>query len=295
MWRRGVAAVPLPLWQGKLLQLVHHRALSTDTTGDEATAWSHAMEAKYGTGTYKLFRPLYKDLSDEMRLEAYTKPPAPMQGWSVHHDEAVNLAIFSHKGDSRSRTARVVAYSPITVENPESLNPLLYFMDWYPINVLMERNGVIVHFSIASTEGGMHMRNVRVYKAQDELSPNDPEKQDLPNRDSECERLMSTTDDAAWVRHNLYYDGPCLWHLELDMLNELYDVMQDHGVTLDWVRWVAEWVHYLEHVSYVRWTLGVLQELIPVDERGPEDDFLTSEEKEALATPPEEWLEAHYI
>ncbi|KEG07594.1 hypothetical protein DQ04_09321000 [Trypanosoma grayi] len=233
------------------------------------------METKYGAGAYKLFRPLYKDLADEMRREVCAKPPPPIDGWTVRHDEAGNLAVFTRAADTKARTARVVAYSPVVMANPPKINELLYFLDWFPVEVLMARNGVIVHFSMATNEGGMHMRNVRAYKEESQL--------------------LEVTDDAAWVRRNLHYDGPCLWHLELDMQNELYDVMQDHGVTLDWMRWAAEWVYYFEHVAYVRWSLGMLQQLIPPAQRGPEDDFLTAEEKAALSKPAEDWLDEHYI
>ncbi|KAH8613337.1 putative Mitochondrial glycoprotein [Trypanosoma vivax] len=254
------------------------RALSSGAVVDEVTAWSRAMEAKYGAGTYKLFRPLYKDLADEMRREALTKPPPPMDGWGVRHDEAENLAVFSRAGDEGARTGRVVAYCPIVMGNPPKLNDLLHDVDWFQVEALVEREGVVLHFSVAASEGGMHMRNVRAYRLSDG-----------------GEHLLSTADDAAWVPHHLYYDGPCLWHLELDVQNELYDVMQDHGVTLDWVWWGAEWTYYLEHVAYVRWSVGLLEELIPSERRGGEEDFVTAEEREALDAPVEEWLQAHYV
>ncbi|CCD18150.1 hypothetical protein, conserved (fragment), partial [Trypanosoma vivax Y486] len=137
------------------------RALSSGAVVDEVTAWSRAMEAKYGAGTYKLFRPLYKDLADEMRREALTKPPPPMDGWVARHDEAENLAVFSRAGDEGARTGRVVAYCPIVMGNPPKLNDLLHAVDWFPVEALVERNGVVLHFSVAASEGGMHMRNVR--------------------------------------------------------------------------------------------------------------------------------------
>nr|CCC95538.1 unnamed protein product [Trypanosoma congolense IL3000] len=296
MWRRVAAGLCAVQWRrGKMAPRVSHCALSTECVEDEVTRWNRAMEVKYGSGAYKLFRPLYKDLADEMRREAYTKPPPPIEGWSVRHDEEVNLAIFTRHGDVNARTARIVAYAPIAVGNPPKLNDMLYFVDWYPIEVLMERNGAIVHFSVAASEGGMHMRNVRAYSARDGSLAGSGEGREGSHDSAQREALLSTSDDAVWVRHNLYYDGPCLWHLELDLQNELYDVMQDHGVTLDWVRWAAEWVYYLEHVAYVRWSLGMLYELIPPAQRGPEEDFLTTEEREALAVPVEDWLEAHYV
>ncbi|RNF24889.1 uncharacterized protein Tco025E_02502 [Trypanosoma conorhini] len=279
MWRKAAATTATARCRRQWLQLpLRHggvfataaRALSSGAEQEEAVAWTQAMEGKYGPGTYRLFRALYKDLADEMRREAGARPPPPVDGWTVRHDAATNLAVFERAADAAARTGRVVAYSPIEVANPPRLNALLYFLDWFPVEVLVSRNGVVVHFSMAANEGGMHMRNVRAYR--------------------ETAQLLATTDDATWVRRHLHYDGPCLWHLELDVQNELYDVMQDHGVTLDWMRWAAGWVYYLEHVAYLRWSVGVLEQLIPSAQRGGEEDFLTPEEKEELERPVEEWL-----
>ncbi|KAH9598157.1 Mitochondrial glycoprotein [Trypanosoma melophagium] len=282
MWRRGPSFLlqhphsKFRVTASLVFVGLTHRRFSSGVVEDETTLWARAMEEKYGPGAFKLFRPLYKDLADEMRREGTTRPPPPMDGWSVRHDEAGNIVVFTRAADEKERLGRIVAYSPIEIANPPKINDLLYFVDWFPVEVMVVRNGVIVHFSMAANEGGMHMRNVRAYKE---------ESNDL---------LLSTTDDAIWVRQNLYYDGPCLWHLELDMQNELYDVMQDHGITLDWMRWAAQWVYFLEHVAFVRWNLGMLEQLIPSDQRGPEEDFLTLEEKEELSKPLEEWLEGRF-
>lgn len=278
MWRKGSAASLRRLLDrhstGRSAAAITRRLFSSGDVSDEATAWARAMEEKYGPGTYKLFRPLYKDLADEMRREVDVRPPPPMDGWSVRHDEAVNLAVFTRDADENARMGRVVAYSPIEMANPPKLNELLHFIDWFSVEVLLTRNDVILHFSMAANEGGMHMRNVRAYRSE--------------------QHLLSTTDDATWVRRHFYYDGPCLWHLELDLQNELYDVMQDHGITLDWIRWTAGWVFYLEHVAYLRWNVGMLEQLIPSPHRGAEEDFLTAAEKEELSKPVEDGLEGHY-
>lgn len=350
--------------------------------------WLREMEAKYGEGTYQLFRPLYKDLCDEMRREYFTKPPPPilveqptkaaraapntphqksqeMVGeerveaqappatfvstdetssphqvtWSVVYQPANNCVVFRRDAVPSLRQGRVVAYSKVVVADPPKLNSLLTFADWCPIEVMIERRGVIMHLSVACNEGGMHMRNVRMYRSpkendrcseadatgvesdahgeqggsvnaastdgdvvneeeegkgskfrrKQELSPQQLQQHPTPAN------ILDATDDAEWCRQNLCYDGPCLWHLELDFLNELYDVMQDHGITLDWIRWAAEWVSYLEHVNYTRWSVGVLEELVPSSQRGPENDFLTEGEREALDEPAEDWLSARAI
>ncbi|CCW61175.1 unnamed protein product [Phytomonas sp. EM1] len=342
--RRGVAFTNLT---------APHRRLSTVQLEDEDTTWARAMAEYYGPGNYQLFRPLYKDLCDEIRNEFGTKPPPPLlpvvslpkpssvsaQGgnhgtsannrstekggegllrketpeegcvgikrgqetsgaslegageeggsnpprveeapvygdgsWSVAYDPGNNVVTFRRDAIEETRQGRIVVYAPVEIKDPPKLNAILTFVDWYPFEVLLMRKGVILHFSVACNEGGMHLRNVRAYDAA--ASP----------------LLMESTDDAEWVRRNLFYDGPCLWHLELDFHNELYDIMQDHGVDLDWVRWASRWVFYLEHVNYTRWNLGMLEELIPSDLRGPEEDFLLDKERAALEEPVEESL-----
>ncbi|RNF06052.1 hypothetical protein TraAM80_04206 [Trypanosoma rangeli] len=98
-----------------------------------------------------------------MRREAGVPPPPPMEGWTACHDAATNLAVFGRSTDAATRTVHVVAHSPIAMANPPKMNALLYCVDWFPVEVLVARNGVIVHLSMASNEGGMHMRNVRAY------------------------------------------------------------------------------------------------------------------------------------
>ncbi|KAG5489554.1 hypothetical protein GH5_00428 [Leishmania sp. Ghana 2012 LV757] len=216
------------------------------------------------------------------------RPPPPLHtdlicgdgSWSVQHRPEDNIVVFHRDAVEAGRLAAVHAWGRIELKDPPRLNAVLTFADWIPIEVCVERNDIIIHFSMASNEGGMHMRNVRVY---------------APKSAEERAALLDPSDDGAYARKNFYYDGPCLWHLEQDMLNELYDVMQDHGVTLDWIRWAASWVFYLEHVHYVRWNLGMLEELIPSSVRGPEEDFLLPEEKALLEEPVEDWLSAHSI
>ncbi|XQJ31865.1 hypothetical protein NXY56_007990 [Leishmania guyanensis] len=200
--------------------------------------------------------------------------------WSVQHRPEDNVVVFHRDAVKEGRLAAVHAWARIELKDPPRLNAVLTFADWIPLEVCVERNGVILHFSMASNEGGMHMRNVRVYAPKSAL---------------ERAAFLDPSDDGEHARKNFYYDGPCLWHLEQDMLNELYDVMQDHGVTLDWIRWAASWVFYLEYVNYVRWNLGMLEELIPSSVRGPEEDFLLPVEKALLEEPVEDWLSAHSI
>ncbi|KAL7695826.1 hypothetical protein NQL31_003588 [Lotmaria passim] len=331
------------------------RAFSTEEVVDEEVQWTRAMTNKYGPGNYQLFRPLYKDLCDEIRREYYTKPPPPptvtaarrerhdgsdgggggnsvdesatqvVEGvddalekplssassgadghhaasehvdpstpssttppeptygdgtWTVQYHPEHNVVSFHRDAVKEGRLGEINAWSRIELKDPPRLNAVLTFADWIPIEIVVERNGVLIHFSMASNEGGMHMRNVRVYE---------------PASAEERAALLNPSEDGEQARKKFYYDGPCLWHLELDFQNELYDVMQDHGISLDWVHWAASWVFYLEHVNYVKWNLGLLEELIPSPLRGPESDFLSAAERALLEEPVEDWLEAHSL
>lgn len=270
-------------------------------------------------------------------------------------------------------SAHVWAYAKVNLTDPPKLNALLTFADWCPVEVFIERQGHILHFSVAANEGGMHMRNVRIYDAtmalesplalqqeaeddilrrrkrhageqkragdgkrhrdtvegeEDPASPastpmeiNDEGKEkgsllkgdaDSPLEATEISSAVSSSSSitpppslmikdiffgdpvagpAAFetVRH-WFYDGPCLWHLELDFQNELYDLLQDYGITLDWVRWASEWVFYYEHRVAVRWMCSVLLDLIPSDRQGPEEHFLTEEERALLDEPESDWV-----
>ncbi|KPI87298.1 hypothetical protein ABL78_3635 [Leptomonas seymouri] len=365
--RLGASSLTARLTPSSAVLSISSRLLSSEEVLDEETQWLNTMASKYGPGNHQLFRPLYKDLCDEIRREYYTKPPPPppvarttrrrnggsssnnneqvddpasssheeaktkeangsQEGgssavgegnsgsvgiaasgdgkeaadsehplpqaptppepaygdgtWSVQYRPEYNVVTFHRAAVKEGRLAEIHAWSRIELKDPQRLNAVLTFADWIPIEVCVERNGVMIHFSMASNEGGMHMRNVRVY---------------APASEEERASLVDPSEDGDRARKKLYYDGPCLWHLELDFQNELYDVMQDHGISLNWVQWAASWVFYLEHVSYVKWSLGLLEELIPSTLRGPESDFLSAAEKALLEEPVEDWLEAHSI
>jgi hypothetical protein len=241
--------------------------LNTDARRGE---WMQAMQAKYGDGAYQLFRPLYRDLVDEMRREANTSPPTPNEGWTVEINDAANLVIARREANVADKTGRVVAYTNIRMANPPKLHQGMYMADFFAVEVLVERNGVIMHFSTCAIERQMHMRNVRVHAA-DALGPGTD--------------LMALDADALWSKHNLLYDGPCLSHLEVDMLSELHEVMMDHHVDMSFVLWMADWTNFAEHVSATRWMLGLMDAVIPEGRRGGEEDFLTEEEMTELSSP----------
>lgn len=253
-------------------------------------------------------------------------------------------------------SAHVWAYAKVQITDPPKINALLSFVDWCAIEVFVERNDTILHFSIACNEGGMHMRNVRVYDANMRLdaplalqkraedtaggrgnaiqitkksvtsqsqmhdsssdsngAPKETATVQLEQRKDESgssETVTPTTSSAAssptirdiftgdslagpgafeTVRHWLY-DGPCLWHMELEFQNELYDILQDYDITLDWVKWASEWVFYYEHRITTQWMCSVLLDLIPVNKQGLEKDFLTEEERAFFDEPESDWV-----
>ncbi|CUG90007.1 Hypothetical protein, putative [Bodo saltans] len=236
--------------------------------------WVQAMQEKYGEGAFQLFRPLYRDLVDEMRREANTAPPTPKKGWSVALDDKVNLVVARREANAAEKTGRVVAYTNIKMANPPKLHQGMYMADFFPVEALVERNGVIMHFSSCAIDRRLHLRNVRAY-AVDALGPGTD--------------IMSLDANVLWSTHNLLYDGPCLWHLEVDMLNEMYELMMDHAVDMDFVLWMGDWATYAEHVAATRWMLGLMDAVIPEDRRGGEEDFLLEEEMEELSNPPPDY------
>ncbi|SYZ70237.1 hypothetical_protein [Leishmania braziliensis MHOM/BR/75/M2904] len=114
--------------------------------------------------------------------------------WSVQHRPEDNVVVFHRDAVKEGRLAAVHAWARIELKDPPRLNAVLTFADWIPLEVCVERNGVILHFSMASNEGGMHMRNVRVYAPKSAL---------------ERAAFLDPSDDGEHARKNFYYDGPC--------------------------------------------------------------------------------------
>jgi len=341
-------------------------ATTTEPANSQLVGSEEGPAQRYGPGNYALFRSLYKGLCEELKSELHTIPPPPFDvsgdeesRWQVSYHPSTNMLQFYRAaavtptatgtektgGEEPSTTtgaassstssslsfmnAAVVAYAKVEMKNPPRLNALLTFADWCPMEVLIQTGaGVILHFSIACNEGGMHMRNVRAYDAKMHVSRQEDaaEKRSMsgPAAD-EGDGAAAATDSgdtvaegssraltleevlfpsssqsdssqpgaAAFesIRHMLY-DGPCLWHLELDFQNELYDIMQDYGIHLDFVRWVSKWVFYYDHRLSVQWHSEVLMKLIPpaLQGRASEDDFLTPEEKGKFDEPASDWI-----
>ncbi len=233
-----------------------------------------ALFDEHGEGTFRFFRSLYKDLCDEMRREKFSKPPPPLlfagTPWRVVHDEVNNQLLFERPADEAKGLGRVLVTTTAKMGDPPKLNDILTFTLWYAAEALIERNGTIMHVSLGQAECNMHIRNVRMYQSMPEL--------------------LDTSVAGQWARTNLLYDGPSLFHLELKLQQELYEVTMDHGVTATFMEWLSHWVYYAEHVAWVRWAIGTLRVLVPFDRIASEADVLTAEELGLLAEPSEHWL-----
>jgi hypothetical protein len=160
------------------------------------------------------------------------------------------------------------------MRDPPSLNESISSVDWFVVDLLVERSGVIFHAMLSNIEGQLHVRNVKAYRS------------DVV----EGITLDDVSKEAHWRRTNLIYDGPCLWHLEMDVVQELFEIVMDHGVYPETLDWMGDWVAYAEHIQYVKWMLGMMEVAIDKDSLGPQEDFLSDKELEELATPVTEWL-----
>lgn len=232
---------------------------------------------KYGSdGTYSLYRALYKELCDEMRHEFHSKPPGPsIEGFTLEHQPGSGIAIFRRpaipnhpKGTS---PGKVFVYTELRLKDPNRINELATFINWFSAEVCVFRDGIVMQASIGLAEGQLVLRNVKVYP-------------DLK------EETLQYTDEANFVRNLLKYDGPYMGHLEQDFQSELHDTLFDHGINPDSMRWFCEWSWFLEHIEHTRWAWKILQTLIPKPEK--EEDFLTREERQELDSAADEWLPA---
>jgi hypothetical protein len=233
------------------------------------------MQAEMGGGNFDIYRSLYKEMSDELRREITAKPPAPIDGWTVQHTPGTGHVGFMKKSPGTTGS-HVYAWAKVELADPEQMNEVLTFLNFYPIEACIVRRGHVCHFSVSYVEGNMHLRNVRIYK-------------------DATGQLAQFAADINYVRQNLRYDGPFIGHLEMYVLTELYDIMQDHGVDVNFLRYCGSWVAYLEHVEYIRWIRGFMRAVAPDTPITDETKLLSKEEKEELDTVAEEWLPAHNV
>ena len=249
----------------------------TYTPDDDLDAWKDQMEQKYGPGSFPLYRALYKDLCDEMRREINTKPPPPMDGFTTHHTPGTDYVVFTRDSkEDEKGSGRIFAYGKLRLADPTKMNEMLTFLNWYPIEVCMVRDGLVLQASIGNVESQFHMRNIKVY----------PD----PNGDL----TTQYTNEANYLRNIVTYDGPYWGHLEADLQSELHDTVFDHGINPDSLHWFTEWVSYLEHFEYTRWSL-MMQKAILSGGVEKEEDVLTRGEREQLDLATEEWLPSRNV
>lgn len=246
-----------------------HSEYPSFTPNSDLDHWKSENARFYGEGSYPLYRALYKDLCDEMRREVHAKPPPPFDNFSVKHEVGSDYVIFERPADAKR--GRIFAHGELKLADPKQKNELMTFLHFYPIDVLIAKGDLVLHVSCCNVESNYHIRNIRIFE--------DPEG-----------KLASSYDlDANYIRKLLLYDGPYMGHLELDFSRELWDVVFDHGINPDTVKFFAEWVAYLEHVEYTNWNLKLQKVLLPGGVEG-EEDVLTREERQELDLATEEWL-----
>lgn len=345
---------------------------ASSEASQNASASSSATASSFSPSAFASTPPVKTEGSPAWKVQYYSATNTlvfersavhvPSTGSSSSFSPSISPSFISNTPSAAKLTqeaaasAHVWAYAKVHITDPPKINALLLFVDWCAIEVFIERNDVILHFSIASNEGGMHMRNVRVYDAnmrldaplalqkraedtaggrgnamrttkksatsQSQVDDSSLESNAAPNEaptvelkrgesDSSSNETVSPTnafttspptirdiftgDSLAGpgafetVRH-WFYDGPCLWHMELEFQNELYDLLQDYDITLDWVRWASDWVFYYEHRITTQWMCNVLLDLIPAHNQGVEKDFLTEEEQAYFDEPASDWV-----
>jgi hypothetical protein len=231
------------------------------------------MSGKHGEGTYSFYRAMYKDFCDEMRREMHAKPPAPYApGWRIDHKPGTNFVVFVREQteeDKAKGIGKVFAYADVKIGDPSRINELMTFVNWWPIDVLIIRDGVCMQVSLGNVESQFHIRNMKIY-------PDDG-------------KLAQYNDEANYVRDKLTYNGPYWGHLEADVASELHDTIFDHGINPETSKYFADWINYFEHVEYTRWGLTMLNTILPEGVE-KEEQLLTRSEKQELDIAADEWL-----
>jgi hypothetical protein len=244
------------------------------------------MQQKLGEGTYDLYRAVYKDLCDEMRREEIARAPPPVAGWTVEHKTGTRYVAF-RRTRRPEEDFEVVVQCEVAIVDPRTINEVMQFLNWYPMEILIRREGYVCHIAACYVESQPQVRGVRIYH-DDKDDPNGPR----------LDMAASGADmRAMFERTNLRYDGPFHGHLELDLITECFDMMLDVGCDCYFMRMVADWIAYLEHVEHTRWLLNVLDAAAPQvrhpvgdEDRFAEEDFVAREERILLDQTAEEWM-----
>lgn len=255
------------------------------------------MQQKMGEGTYDLYRALYKDLCDEMRREEIARGPPPVAGWVAEHEPGTRFVKFT-RTKRAEEDFEVTVESEVAIVDPRTINEVMQFLNWYPFEIFIRREGYVCHISACYVEAQPQVRGVRIY--YDDRA--DPNARGLDMAASESDV------PSAYERRNLRYDGPFHGHLELDQITELFDLMLDVGCDCYFMRMASDWIAYFEHVEHTRWMLNSLDAVAPqvrhpitAAEAAPgqepeyefvEEDFIAREERIQLDQTAEEWMPA---
>ncbi len=230
--------------------------------------------AKYGDKPFKFYQALYRELCDEMRREAFSKPPVPYLDWTVDYERGRGWVAFK-KPAAGPLKLPVEVYAPLFLGDPKKMNEKIEFLIWYPMEVFVRKSNLVIHISVAGFEANMHFRNMAIY--------DDPEG-----------KTIGMSLEAQHERKIVRYNGPWSLHLEEDVMCELWDTTMDFTIDPKWARFSSEYVYYCEHVEYLRWLRHLMDLAIP---GGPESEteLISAEEMEANETSNEVWLPAKTI
>lgn len=243
--------------------------------------WEMALEEKFGTGTHRLRRALFRELCDEMRGEIDTKPPPPLSGWKVGHIDGTDAITFSLDRSFSKDGYECFAIGRLYFKDPPSMAAHAGFIDNHFVDIFVERNGVVIHFHVAFVEKNLEVKNIKVFK-KNALS-------ELLGEDEIEKSTLAATAKRIEERKHLIYDGPCIHHLEEDFYNELHDVLVCAGVDAEsFVPYAVQWISYLEHVEYLRWNLSVQDSVLSADKISI-DELLTEVEVDIASTPLDTW------
>ena len=237
------------------------------------------MQSKLGEGTYDLYRAIYKDLCDEMRREVFARAPAPVAGWTAHHEPYTRFMTFK-RTKRPEEDFEVIVHAEVAIQDPKTINEVMQFLNWYPFEVFIRRGEYTSQMSCCFVESNPQIRNFKIY------------------HDEKDELRASLKDEViSHKRTHLRYDGPFQGHLELDLQTEMFDFMLDVGIDCYFLRYASEWVAFCEHQEYTRWAMNVLDAAAPQvrfpkegDYEYNEEDFVAREERMGLDQQAEEWM-----
>ena len=256
-------------------------SLSVDRVVDNSSLlvgeWELALEEKFGTGTHRLRRALFREYCDEMRGEVHTKPPAPHGKWRVAHEDGTDVVTFSLAREHTIDGVEISIVGRLFFKDPPGKGDFCTIVDNHFVHILMERNGVVVAYEAAMLERVFEIKNIKVLK-RDFL-------RDIGIGE---EDTLANTAARLFERKELIYDGPCIHHLEDDLYGELHDMLITANIDLEFQEFVVRWISYLEHVEYLRWNLSIQESVLAGDGISVEE-LITEAESEIVNAQMDNW------